>query len=148
MLIDVHAATTMLRGDGRGYNPREIVVTPLPGGEELLTGAFVDDGPRDGHLARRPERPFWITTHFGFEAWSDLNARVFHELEHGPRDVMIGYRPQPQHVLVCPTCRAFIPIELPTVAGHGHLTGVEWATCSGCGRNFTSHEIDERGTWL
>lgn len=147
MLLQVHPATTMLRGDGKGYNPRDIRVTPLPGGEELLTGVFVDDGNREGR-PRRQDRPFWITLAAGFEAWQDLNTRIFHALADDTRDVMIACRPQPQHVLVCPTCRAVVPIKLHAVCGHGHLTAIERAACSGCGRGFTPPEIDELGTWL
>jgi hypothetical protein len=37
MLIGVHPTETMLRGDGKGYNPRDLTVTALAGGFELLT---------------------------------------------------------------------------------------------------------------
>jgi hypothetical protein len=136
----------MLRGDA-SYNPRRIIVTPLPGGEEFLTGTFVDDGPREGR-ARRPDRSFYITTSANFGALQDLNMRIFRALRDETGDVMIACRQQPQHVLVCPTCRAVVPIKLHPVVGHGHITEEERATCAECGRGFTTPEIDERGTRL
>jgi hypothetical protein len=47
-----YSKASLMRGHG-SYNPRDIVVTPLPAGEELLTGTFVDDGSRDGRPRRR-----------------------------------------------------------------------------------------------
>ncbi len=146
MLIAVHPVTTMLRGDA-SYNPREITITPQPGGEELLTGTFVDDGPREGR-ARRPNRPFWITTGANFGAWQQLNTRIFLALQNETGDVIIAARPQPQYVLLCPTCRTIVPIRLHSVVGHGHITGIERAGCAGCGRGFTAPEIEQLGTWL
>jgi hypothetical protein len=72
--------------------------------------------------------------------------RIFRALRDEIGDVMIACRQQPQHVLLCPTCRAVVTIRLHSVVGH--ITGVERATCAECGRAFTAPEIDERGTWL
>jgi len=78
MYVSVHPTETMLRGDGHGYNPRDIFVTPLPGRRELITGVFRDDGARSG--PRRPDRRFRITMPTGFGAWQSLNTRVFYAL--------------------------------------------------------------------
>jgi hypothetical protein len=146
MLTQVHPAARMLQGDA-GYNPRDVVAMQLPSGEQLLTGEFVDDG----YAASRPQRqtrPFWITLARDFEAWHELNSRIFHILQEETRNVVIACRQQPQHVLVCPTCRAIVLIKLHPVVGHGHITEEERAACAECGRAFTAPEIDERGTWL
>ena len=146
MLIQVHPATTMMRGDG-SYNPRDIVVTPLPAGEELLTGRFVDDGDREGRPRRR-DRSFWITTAAGFEAWQDLNTRIFYALRSDTCEVVIACRPQPEQILICPTCQSVVPIKLRAVAGHNRLDAIESATCSDCGRGFIQPEIGDLENWL
>ena len=79
MLIGVHPTETMLRGDGKGYNPRDLTVTALAGGFELLTGVFRDDGVR--FEPRRPDRPFHIIIPNEFLAWLSLNTRVFDAIE-------------------------------------------------------------------
>jgi hypothetical protein len=89
MFLAVHPAETMLRGDGKGYNPRDIRVTQLAGGYELLTGVFRDDGVRSG--PKRPERPFHIIIPKEFEAWHALNSMVFVALESGGAIVAIEY---------------------------------------------------------
>jgi len=58
-MYPVHPVRNMLHGDGRGYNPREVYVTPL-GIYELITGTFRDDGVGS---TDRPPRPFRIALH-------------------------------------------------------------------------------------
>jgi hypothetical protein len=86
MLIAVHPAETMLRGDGRGFNPRNISVTVLAGQRELLTGVFRDDGVGS---TNRSDRPFQIVIPRGFQAWHSLNTRVFYALRSDSPEVII-----------------------------------------------------------
>lgn len=86
MFVTVHPAETMLRGDGSGFNPRNIMVTALPGRRELLTGVFRDDGVGS---TSRPDRPFRIVIPNGFQAWHSLNAEVFYALRSDAREVII-----------------------------------------------------------
>ena len=90
MVISVHPAQTMLRGDGRGYNPRDIQVTPLPGNRELITGVFRDDGVGS---TRRAPRPFRVVTPPGLRAmqWQSLNTAVFCALESGAPETLIEF---------------------------------------------------------
>ncbi len=147
MLMQVHPTRIVLQGDGRGYNPRHVIVRALTSGEELLIGTFVDDGDREGR-PRRPNRPFWITIPADFEGWRALNTRIFYSLQNDSGEVVICCRPQPEHVLVCPTCGTVVSITEHPIFGPPYVHAVELATCSGCGRGFTPPEIDERGTWL
>ena len=89
MFLTVHPAETTLRGDGKGYNPRDISITQLAGGYELLTGVFRDDGVRSG--SARPERPFHIILPNEFGAWYSLNSRMFSALESGAPIIAIEY---------------------------------------------------------
>jgi hypothetical protein len=90
MVISVHPAETMLRGDGRGYNPRDIQVMPLPGNRELITGVFRDDGVGS---TRRAPRPFRIVASAGLRAmqWQSLNTAVFCALKSGVPEIIIEF---------------------------------------------------------
>ena len=155
MLTQVHPSTNMLRGDGLGYNPRGsqqgfppgVDVHSLPGGEEILTGNFVDDGVREGR-PRRPSRLFWISLPAGFAAWQELNAEIFRVLQNNTGPVVITRRNQPNPVLICPTCEALVPVAVGTISGPRHLTSIDRPTCGRCGRGFTTAEIEQLGTWL
>lgn len=91
MYCPVHPSSTMLRGDDRGYNPREIRVAVLPNGRELITGVFRDDGRIDNAL-RRPDRQFRILVPPAFEAWWDLNTHVFRALRANTAEGVIDFR--------------------------------------------------------
>lgn len=88
MFIQVHAAETMLRGDGSGYNPREIRATLLPDGIELISGVFRDDGVGS---TNRADRPFRIFLPAGFEAWQHLNSLIFSALHSSASEIVISY---------------------------------------------------------
>jgi hypothetical protein len=88
MQLVLHPAQTNLRGDGRGYNPREICATPLPGNRELITGVFRDDGVG---ATGRPDRPFKIVTPIGFQDWIPLNAEIYDRLRSGTAEVVANY---------------------------------------------------------
>ena len=53
MLVEVHPAVIMLRGDD-SYNPRNMQSTPVTDGTEILEGVHVDDGVRPDNRPRRP----------------------------------------------------------------------------------------------
>jgi hypothetical protein len=72
------------------YNPRNIVVTRLPNGRELLTGMFRDDGVREDTETRSPDRPFGIAIPLGFDAWQSLNTRIFYALKSAKRGIDIS----------------------------------------------------------
>jgi hypothetical protein len=86
MYVVVHPAETLLPGDGRGYNPRDIRVTLQPGNREAVTGAFRDDGRPSG-VPARPERSFRIVLPVGFDAWQSLNMLVFYALQSGACEI-------------------------------------------------------------
>ncbi len=87
MFLSVHPAETMLRGDGKGYNPRDLSITVLAGACELLTGVFRDDGIRSE--PRRTDRPFHIILPNDFQAWHSLNTRIFYSLQSSATVVAI-----------------------------------------------------------
>lgn len=94
MLVQVHSAVTMLRGDGDGRNPRDLVSHSMPDGEALV-GRFVDDGVRKSapmNAPRRPDVPFQIYLPLDFMAWHALNARIFYALQRGDSPVLIDMR--------------------------------------------------------
>jgi len=86
MLVSVHPAVTSLRGDGRGYNPRDLRVAPLPGSRERISGVFRDDGVG---ATSRLNRPFSIEIPVGFSDWIFLNAQVFYALSSSVREIVI-----------------------------------------------------------
>jgi len=147
MLVQVHPATNMMRGDGEGYNLREISVSSLPGGVELLTGLFVDDGRTD-QRPRRPNVPFWIAIPPGFQACQSLNVEIFEALRRRTDGVVISHRAQPDNVLVCPSCKSLVTIEHLPVLLPRSIGQTDRANCHQCGRAFSQAEIDTLGTWL
>ena len=86
MLNAVHPSKTRLRGDGGGFNPRNIEVLPLSGELEMIIGVFRDNsvGSRG-----RLDRPFQIIIPIGFQAWDFLNEVVYDALRSGVHEVII-----------------------------------------------------------
>ena len=89
MFVTARPVETLLRGDGRGYNPREIRTRQLAGGYELITGVFRDDGP--GSVPVRPDRPFHIVIPTGFDAWHSLHASVVEALQTSAGAITLDY---------------------------------------------------------
>ena len=90
MRRDSRGAENALHGSD-GYEPFELRVTPLAGGQELLTGVFKDIGRR-----RLPDRPFQVVIHGGFHHaklgtfyWQELNLQVRYTLRHTAGEIRI-----------------------------------------------------------
>jgi hypothetical protein len=90
MLLQVHPAINMLRGDGKGYNPRNLSVWNGAGGSEMLEGVYQDDGRTEG--PRRPDVPFNIVLPADFGAWHALNTAIYYALEAGQSPIFIDAR--------------------------------------------------------
>jgi hypothetical protein len=88
MFLSVHPAVTMMRGDGKGYNPRDLEFLTGAGGREMIQGVFRDDGGV-GSAPRRPDVPFHVVLPPGFGAWHSLNTRIFYALTEGQTQVFI-----------------------------------------------------------
>ena len=88
MFIQVHAAETMLRGDGSGYNPREIRATLLPDGIELISGVFRDDGVGS---TNRADRPFRNSRPRDSRRGSISTASIFSALHSSASEIVISY---------------------------------------------------------
>ena len=88
MVLQVHPVSTMLRGDGKGYNARSFNVWTGANRSEMVEGVFQDDGRTDGG-ARRPDIPFSIVLPADFGAWQALNTRIFYALQEQPTRIFI-----------------------------------------------------------
>jgi hypothetical protein len=91
MYLAVHPATTMMRGDGDGYNPRNLTFYNGPGGSEMIEGVFQDDGRTDT-APRRPDIPFTTFLPPDFVAWHELTAKIYYALRAGQSPVLIDMR--------------------------------------------------------
>ena len=91
MLVDVHPAINMLRGDGIGYNPRDFSIWNGAGASEMIEGVFRDDGRTDA-APRRPNVPFTIVLPPDFHAWQALNTRIYNELQLSQPRIFIDAR--------------------------------------------------------
>jgi hypothetical protein len=148
MYVEVHPSATMMRGDDQGYNPRNILVTRLSDGREVLTGTFVDDVRVDG-TPRRPDRPFEIIIPADFQNWQGLNTDNRFALQRSGESIKTDFarRPQKDHILTCPTCGTVVRIQLAEsrTASRGALTADYAANCQTCRREFSDAEVDELG---
>lgn len=77
-----HPFEIMLRGDGEGYDPRDIQPYSVSAFFEIVQGVFRDDGVRPRGRLRRPDRPFrfFVPRRVNFRL---LNTEVWRRLQSG-----------------------------------------------------------------
>ena len=98
MRKDTNAPRLGLRG-WDGYVPCGLTAVAVAGSRESLTGFF-----KDGGRLRRPDRPFRIVIHSGFEHpelgvyyWQELNLQVRYALDMKRARSTSPFRPSPLH---------------------------------------------------